>query len=264
METKEVHLAAFHLAAELQLREIRAHYTGELIGGNLSELFYRAGEQRYLYLFPYGAVVFANFSEAEMSKTLQFLQPYTDQPLEEKISERYRIVQAELQQPHFQFEQLQVPQISEDVTRTVMFALAQSVALSFYNDTSERMLAEVKQIALQLKQDGRIRISKKDMLRFFGKSLLTKNAIVENLYIFEAPSLVWEDEYLKKLNDGLGQFFELRTRFVELEYKLRYIDDNLEVFREILQHNESSRLEWIIIILILIEIVDLFVSKVMG
>jgi len=33
------------------------------------------------------------------------------------------------------------------------------------------------------------------------------------------------------------------------------------VFRELYLHRESSKLEWIIIILICIEVIDLFVSK---
>jgi uncharacterized Rmd1/YagE family protein len=91
--------------------------------------------------------------------------------------------------------------------------------------------------------------------------LNTQNDIADNIYIFDAPELVWDDEYLDRLNVGLRKHFDLRVRFSEIEYTLRIIEDNLRVFREISHQRESNTLEWIIIILILVEVFDLFISK---
>ena len=100
-------------------------------------------------------------------------------------------------------------------------------------------------------------------MRFIGKALNTQNDIAENIYIFDAPDLVWEDEYLDKLHQGLMKYFDLRIRFSEVEYTLRIIEDNLSVFREIIHQRESSLLEYIIIVLILVEVFDLLISKIL-
>lgn len=55
--------------------------------------------------------------------------------------------------------------------------------------------------------------------------------------------------------------FDLRVRFSEIEYTLRIIEDNLSVFREISQHRESNILEWIVIMLILVEVLNLLITK---
>ena len=55
--------------------------------------------------------------------------------------------------------------------------------------------------------------------------------------------------------------FDLRVRFSEIEYTLRIIEENLSVFREISNQRQSNLLEWIIIILILVEVINLFISK---
>jgi uncharacterized Rmd1/YagE family protein len=47
-----------------------------------------------------------------------------------------------------------------------------------------------------------------------------------------------------------------------VEYTLRIIEGNLRVFVEILNQRESSLLETIIIILILVEVFDLLISKI--
>ena len=101
------------------------------------------------------------------------------------------------------------------------------------------------------------------MMRFIGRALNTQNDIAENIYIFDAPDLVWDDEFLDRLNQGLIKHFDLRVRFSEIEYTLRIIEDNLRVFSEIINQRESSLLEWIIILLILVEVFDLLITKLL-
>ncbi|HCL58167.1 MAG TPA: hypothetical protein DHW82_14325 [Spirochaetia bacterium] len=73
--------------------------------------------------------------------------------------------------------------------------------------------------------------------------------------------MVWEEPELEKLNTGLIKLFDLRVRYKEIEYTFKIIEDSLTVFRELNLHKESNRLEWIIIVLILIEVFDLILSK---
>jgi uncharacterized Rmd1/YagE family protein len=100
------------------------------------------------------------------------------------------------------------------------------------------------------------------MMRFLGRALNTQNDIAENIYIFDAPELTWEDEYLDKLHQGLIKHFDLRVRYSEIDYTLKIIENNLTVFREIIHQRESSLLEVIIIVLILVEVFDLMITKI--
>ena len=61
--------------------------------------------------------------------------------------------------------------------------------------------------------------------------------------------------------------FELDYRFKDLSLKLDLVKDNCKFFLEILQNKKSTKLEWIIIILIAAEIgiglIDLVKDKVL-
>jgi uncharacterized Rmd1/YagE family protein len=163
----------------------------------------------------------------------------------------------------FDFNRLVLNNVEERVVRIAMFNLAQSVALDHYHDVTEGLLTEAKTFANRLEQTGKLNISRNNMMRFIGRALSTQNDIAENIYIFDAPDLVWDDEYLDKLHQGLSKHFDLRVRFSEIEYTLRIIEDNLRVFSEIINQRESNLLEWIIIILILVEVFDLLLSKLL-
>ena len=164
----------------------------------------------------------------------------------------------------FNFDELILDKVDSKVFRIAMFNLAQSVALDHYHNVTENLLAELKSFANQLEVTGKLKISRKNMMRFLGRALNTQNEIAENIYIFDAPDQVWDDEYLDKLHQGLGKHFDLGVRFSEIEYTLKIINDNLSIFREIINQRESSLLELIIIVLILVEIVDLFITKLLN
>ena len=112
-----------------------------------------------------------------------------------------------------------------------------------------------------LEQHGKLDISGHKLKRFIGKVLNIKNKISENLYIFDSPEITWEIEELNKLNQDLKQVFDLKDRYRLIHDRIEIIKENLELFKDIMDHKESSRLEWIIIILIVIEVVDLFIAK---
>ncbi|HNG90839.1 MAG TPA: RMD1 family protein, partial [Saprospiraceae bacterium] len=156
---------------------------------------------------------------------------------------------------------LEVPTLSEPVLKITMLHLAYSVTLDFYSQQAEQLLSEVQGFTNQLEEKGSIQISRANMLRFIGRALNSKNRIVENLFLFDSPDTTWDDEYLDRIHRGLSRTFELHPRFKEIEYTFKVVEDNLTVFRELYHHRESSKLEWIIIVLICIEVADMLISK---
>jgi uncharacterized Rmd1/YagE family protein len=256
-------ITAFYIAEQLDLKRLKSAYAGILLQENPNELFYRVDEDQYFYAFDYGAVVFANMPDVDVSKNLVFFQQFVKSPLAEKMRDDFEIEQKEGSQIIFGFDQITLPRLDENVAKITMLSLAHTVALDFYSQRANTLLSEINGLTAQLEQDGSIRITRKNMLKFIGRTLNNKNRIVENLFIFDSPDLTWDDEYLDKLYRGMARTFELQTRFKEIEYTFKVVEDNLTVFRELYLHRESKQLEWIVILLILVEVIDLIVTKVL-
>jgi len=258
-----VKLQAFLVSNQIDIKGIKSLFEKKPLADSSSELFYGAGS-RYEYLCNYGVIVFSGYQEEEMKNTVKGLEPYLKDPAIAWLRDEFQIRVDPGNESSFEFAEAVVGKMDEKVIRVAMLNLAQSVALDYYHSVSENLLTQVKGFAHQLERTGKLKISRNNMHRFLGKALNTQNDIAENIYIFDAPDLTWEDEYLDKLHRGLIKHFDLKVRFSEIEYTLRIIENNLTVFREIIHQRESNLLEVIIILLILVEVFDLFLTKLLN
>ncbi|MBL0740298.1 RMD1 family protein [Chryseolinea lacunae] len=258
-----VKLSAFLVANQFDIKAIKTFFDIKPLADSSSELFYVFDEKKFQYYFNFGVVVFAGYTEDEMKWAIKTVQPFQRNEVTPWLRDDHIVHATEGSELRFDFDELILEKIDDKVIRITMFNLAQSVALDHYHAITENLLTEAKVFTNQLEQTGKLKISRKNMMRFLGRALNTQNDIAENIYIFDAPDQVWDDAYLDKLHQGLIKHFDLRVRFSEIEYTLRIIEDNLSVFREIINQRESNLLEWIIIILILVEVFDLLITKLL-
>jgi len=124
------------------------------------------------------------------------------------------------------------------------------------------LLEETNYHTQSLERKGKLDISGNALKKFIGKTLLLKNRISENLYIFDSPPETWENENLNKIDLGMKKTFDLQERFRHVSEGLQIVKDNLELFKDLLQYRNSTLLEWIIIILILVEVLNLIIDKI--
>lgn len=258
---KQVKLSALLVANQLDLKGIKAFLELKPIADTSSELFYSFGPDKYQYYFNYGVIVFSGHTDEEIKLAIKAIHSFHRNPLPTWLRDDHEIT-VENGDLKFEFNRVVVNRLDAKVYRIAMFNIAQSVALDRYHEITENLLTEIRGFTNHLETTGKLKISRKNMLKFIGKALNTQNDIADNIYIFDAPELVWDDEFLDKLHQGLMKHFDLRVRFSEIEYTMRIIEDNLSVFREISHQRESNTLEWIIILLILVEVFDLFISKI--
>jgi uncharacterized Rmd1/YagE family protein len=260
----EIKIVACQLAENINLKKFRADYTGELYSSSSYELFYQEGDSSWLYVLNYGLIAFAGYDDIRMSNFISLIENYCDNRIEQVYREDLIIYKQKEKALRFSYNAIYVPEINPNVIRVAMINVCQSVALDFYADASQKLLDEAFVFTNELEKFGKVRISKKDLLKFIGKSMNIKNRIFDNLYIIDSPEIVWENEYLGHINQGLSNTFDLKMRFRETEYALKIVENNLSIFTVLIQHKESKVLEVIIIALICIEVLNLFFSRLFS
>ncbi len=256
---------AFQVAESLNIKKIKSDFKASIFFGSNSELFYYFEDrERYLYIFNYGVIVFCNYDEVSESEFLRFVQPFSEKWIEAHISEEYEIrLESEQKRASVKndYVALSAAGYRAEEAMICMLNTGQSVALEYYESLTDAMIEKTKVYTEQLEKEGKLKISKKAALQHIGSVLNVKNSVVDNLYILDDPAIVWDDEDLAYLNRNLKSNFDINSRFKDLDYRLKIVEDNLKLFTELLQHKESARLEWIVIILILVEALSALFRK---
>jgi uncharacterized Rmd1/YagE family protein len=122
-------------------------------------------------------------------------------------------------------------------------------------------MAETNNYTQGLENKGKLGISGKKLKQYIGRTLLLRNRIAENIYVFDSPPETWENESLNKIDSDLKRTFDLQVRVRIIQEGLSIVKDNLELFRALLQYRNGNILEWIVILLILVEVLNLIIEK---
>ena len=258
----EIQIEAVQIAEFFNIKKFRSDFPFEAFSGSTSEVFYAFTTlHRYLYVFDYGVVVFANYDESAKREFIEQIKQYASNLVTIDLSEVYQILTEEnLEKAVVKNAYVLAPKIDASLLRIVMLNIGQSVALEYYEVLTDELISSSKHHILELERRGKLSISKINLLKYIGRVLNVKNSITDNLYILDDPNLVWDNEDLHLLNRLLKSNFDINPRFKDLDYRLQIVEDNLTLFTDVLNVRESTRLEWVIIILILIEIgIALFV-----
>ena len=252
-----VKIEAIQIAEAFNIKKLRAEFGITAHSSSPSEIFYTLSDnRRYLYIFDYGVIVLANYTITEKKELIDFVKNYATTIVYLDLFEEYRIeIDQNISKVVIKNDHVLVPYVDTAVLRIVMLNIAQSVALDYYEVLTDELISSSKEYILELEQRGKLSISKINLLKYIGKVLNVKNSIVDNLYILDDPNLVWDNDELHLLNRHLKVNFDINPRFKDLDYRLDIVQDNLKLFTDVLNVRESSRLEWIVIVLIFLEII---------
>jgi len=234
-----IKIEAIQIAEAFNIKKLRADFGVEPHSSSPSEIFYTlTNKKRHLYIFDYGVVVFANYSTVKKKEFIEFVKDYASTNVYLDFFEEYRIeIDANIPKVIIKNDYVSVPYVDASVMKIVMLNIAQSVALDYYEALTDDLITSSRIYIQELEQRGKLSVSKKNLLKYIGKVLNVKNS-----------------EELNLLNRHLKANFDINPRFRDLDYRLDIVEDNLKLFTDVLNVRESSRLEWIVIILIFLEI----------
>lgn len=258
----KVKAVSYQIAESIDLRAFRKAYPAEPAHEEPDELFYAVDEQRHLSVFQYGVVSMLDYDELRSAELLRFMEPYCRNLLEPRLSEEI-LVDTASTRFRLGYNTIELTHCDPEVLRIILLNVSQSVALDHYSQLTAALLEETYQHTQALERKGRLDMSGTRMIRYIGRTLNLKNRISENLYIFDSPDVTWENETLNRVDVGLKRTFDLQVRFRNIRDELEIVKENLDLFKDLVQHRKSLMLEWIVIALILVEVLNLLLEKLL-
>ena len=124
-------------------------------------------------------------------------------------------------------------------------------------------MARFQPVVKALSNRGKLVLPHKEVLKIVGFAMEVRAAVLDSLTLFDDPPETWESEALAHLDSDLYAQFDLDERLEAIREKLAYLQDAGSTFLGLLNTRKAENLEWIIILLILIELL-LVIGKDWG
>jgi uncharacterized Rmd1/YagE family protein len=162
-----------------------------------------------------------------------------------------------------EFSRIRLMQLSLESLKVISLALAQSVALEYFEDRVAQALGNSTAIVDMLRGNGRLRLKEQKIVQAVGFALEVRSAVLANLTLFDDPPETWESESIAHLDAKLYNLFDLEERLSAINRKIEFLQDLNTTLLNLLSNRKSHHLEWIIIILIFIEILFFVYAELM-
>lgn len=254
---------AYHFKKKLKLKELEKVFPFKPYQINPDEIVYKVDEQRFIFLYRFGSIVFFNISRDDQNREFDRIANSLDIDEEISASEEFYL-EDNSEELTITFDTLKCSKPEYETVYLASFVLAQSVALEYFENLVDDMLERSRKITRNLETTGKIKRKIKDLVKYIGFALTTRQVIVSKLYILDKPEMTWDNPALEKLYTLLSNTFELKERYKMLDYKFDMIQDSLEILSDLIKTRKETILELLIIILIFIEVVlfvyELFVA----
>lgn len=210
------------------------------------------------WLFDYGVAVFWGVDEDERQALINRIVKDNAQSIE-RIEEHLRFAFAG--EVKINRDTVTLPNHDPLTRLAVSHALAQSCKLAEFEQQAQNTIIDYSHIPEELARCGKISITRKEVAKIRGTLFSTKSAIILHYGLLDTPDFFWEYPEYENAYDQVARYMEIHQRVELLSKKLSTIHELFEMLADEQKHQHSSFLEWIIIILIAIEIVLFFVEE---
>lgn len=223
----------------------------------LDPLVVKIDDSHRVMITSFGAVVFYSFDD-EIAKLVssRITETLSDSFVVKEVEDRL-IVETEKPEEKFLYNEVWLKGNDSLPTkmRIIAMLLAQSIALDHLEREADNALTGFTEYLDDLRDKGTIRMSARHILKNIGFAMQTRFMVLNNVALFDKPAETWQSEAIEDLYQGMQDFFDIAERQEVLSTKLDFISENTRMLFEVLSSRKSHYLEWIVIILIAVEIV---------
>lgn len=225
----------------------------------------RLAPTKFIAFYRFGVVVFAGLSAAEETSFLEKIAGRISGKPEGKHEETAVLeIRPDYEDRVPPGGPVEMPDLSSARFLVVADVLAKSVSLARDEGKLGGVFDIIEPFAAQLAQTGRAPWNRRSMLKLIGQALLAQHRISGRVAVEEKPDILWDHPSLERLYSRLEAEYELNERAKAVTQKLNVIVETGQSLTDIFDVDRATRLEAIIVILILAEIVITLLQIFLG
>ncbi|EGD83210.1 hypothetical protein PTSG_03840 [Salpingoeca rosetta] len=137
----------------------------------------------------------------------------------------------------------------------VSYAIATSVKLETFEVGIEKTIAATQHIPQELATEGKMALSKQEISKYIGELYIQKSSVNLIYDILDTPDHFWDQQHGEWVYTKCRKFLSIDQRVDVLNKRLDVLAELLDILRTEKSEQHSTRLEWIVIILIVVEVI---------
>lgn len=190
----------------------------------------------------------------EETTFLNGLHPLIQRPAAGLMAEEIELALSADGREGMEGNSLFVSDFSLPVLQVVAEVLARSVVLERFEGRVGTTFESLQPMAADLGNGRLTRAHHRNLLKRLGDVLLDQQEMVGRVAVSDKPDVLWDRPDLERLYARLTDEFEIPDRFEAVESKLDLIGRTIQTAIDLIQSRRSLRVEWYIVILIVVEI----------
>ncbi|XP_039603737.1 required for meiotic nuclear division protein 1 homolog isoform X1 [Polypterus senegalus] len=227
-----------------------------------TEMSLKPDDHGIIFFFREGSVVFWNVPDKTMKLAMRILERHEIQPYEialvhwenEEINYKMAEGNSKLLNGNIILNCDLEPEQAILEKFAFSNALSLSVKLAIWEVAVDNFVESIQSIPEMLKSGQKLKLSRADVMQKIGELFALRHRINLSSDLLMTPDFYWDRENLEHLYDKTYQFLSLNRRVKVINEKLQHCTELTDLMRNHLSEKHSLRLEWMIVILITIEV----------
>lgn len=205
-----------------------------------------------VFIFPYGAIVCWGIPELLEKQLISSLNGCFAEKLGAEDDDSFSFSYGD--RAKISADHIILPNNHPKTKLAYSHGFAQSVKLGGFENTIQGIIEHTKQLPKNLATKGKILLSRKEIRKLMGRIFIDRDSINLHLDLLNVPNFFWDEPELEAIHEMVVKYLDQEKRVTLLNQKLSVIQQLLDMLVNELHVQHSSNLEWIIIILLCIEI----------
>jgi uncharacterized Rmd1/YagE family protein len=228
-------------------------------GPRLSDVY-----NQEIFVFEFGAVVFWGFAKGEEKYMLDIVRDFVKDKMiddieyessEDDMAFMVSLSSSSLPRITVANDVITLPETTTPNQRlAVSFAIAQSAIVSIFENRIERKVEEYKFIPETLSKVGKINLPIRRVGQMIGDIFVIRHDLNLHSDVLDTPDFLWEEDIYEPDYLIIAKYLEMESRVDLLNTRLDMLKELLDMIQQQMQNAHASKLEWIVIWLIVIEV----------
>lgn len=214
-------------------------------------------ENKSIYIYHFGSLVFINLEYHELkdfTKYLRTIDPALKNNYADEFLDQYHLEIDSQHEYALYNEIMTAPELMPFYIDILSLVLAKSISLRKIETDIDKLLDSIEDVINYL-DTGKFNMSDAQIAKMSAKVLRFKYNTISYLMLLDRPRDAWNNADIENFFLQVASLFEINDRYERINHKTQVLQDITDVFTSLSHEKRSNKLEIMVIVLILFELI---------